>query len=243
MIAYEYSRVNQLTHPHSYMYTPYEGRPFLSSYRQSRLASGERLRARFEQTLEECAQDELQRINAVLPRCRPFLPPSTVAHLEGLRGALALSVPRAAAPPAGEVSIDDGGWVKTSHVLARLLDALCQDAETTQELIRTQLNRYVARFEVTKKLWSAYSPALNESRGTDRDPALYASLSLALLLYHERRTSLKFLNAALKLNDLLCSVPAEELSAFAAFNAVVALHLEQKAVECLMAEKGVSNGV
>lgn len=119
--------------------------------------------------------------------------------------------------------------------LAARLDAHCGGgegavSEASRESLRAQLNRDVARFEVTKKLHPG------------DDLGVYADFSVALMLFHERWGSLKFLNTALKVNDLLCSQPASALRPFAALSAAVSVDLEQRAVARLLAGKGMAHG-
>ena len=239
MIAYEYSAVNRLSAPHHYMYAKYEGRPFLLSYRAARRSARERLLEQVERGLARCPSEDQRRMLVLLPQCQRLLEPSTIARLESQSAAWWDARVQRGAPLKDEAG---GGWIETSGSLEALLDLLCQGSEGAREAIRATLNRYVARFEVTKRLCAAYHVTGKESRGPHDDMNLYASLSLALLLYQEQWKSLKFLNTALKVNDLLCSMPPAMFTTFAALASCASLRLEQEAIDQLMAEKGIGDG-
>ena len=231
MSTYEYSGVNRLTTPHSYMYTPYEGRPFLVAYRQARRTSLERLLARANSLSQGCAPDERRRIEALRLSDRSWAPDDRLESPEGSTAGSRLHEPETVKE-----------WIDTVQAMDAALVELSRASEARREAIRLRLNRYVARFEVTKKLAAGYDPGFTRACGREDDLELYAAFSLALLRYHARWSSVKFLNAALKVNDLLTSVPGERFSAYAANVGIAALRLEQEAIETLMAEKGIADG-
>ena len=72
------------------------------------------------------------------------------------------------------------------------------------------LSRYIKKYEVTKKLWSEYSPDWKKASDRYDDPSQYLLLSLACMLRFQDTKNLKMLNTALKLNDLLCSLEIED---------------------------------
>lgn len=68
------------------------------------------------------------------------------------------------------------------------------------------LSRYVKKYEITKRVYSEYDEKLKPIGTACRNPLDYLALSMACLTFFEITKNLKFMNTALKLNDLLCSV-------------------------------------
>ncbi|CTQ48875.1 hypothetical protein [Jannaschia donghaensis] len=93
---------------------------------------------------------------------------------------------------------DGSGPIRT----ADLLDSL--EASPDPEWI----DRLVQRFEVTKRLYESYDARLRKGSGPFRDLSLYARLARLLATDPAR---LDWLNALLKLHDLLLSQPTEAL--------------------------------
>ena len=103
---------------------------------------------------------------------------------------------------------DGGGDIAT----ARLLDAMegAPDGQWTARLIQ--------RFEVTKRLYESYDGALRKGRGAAGNLAIYARFAAILgdgIVAGTRPPGggagidLVYLNALLKLNDLICSQSAQ----------------------------------
>ena len=72
------------------------------------------------------------------------------------------------------------------------------------------LDRYIKKYEVTKKLWNEYSADWKKASDRYDSPSQYLTLSLSCLLRFRDTKNLKMLNTALKLNDLLCSLELED---------------------------------
>jgi hypothetical protein len=70
---------------------------------------------------------------------------------------------------------------------------------------RKKLSPYVAKFEVSKKLFTEYTSAMKPASDKHRDIAPYAVLAFACGAYYLKNGNLKFLNVLLKLSDLLVS--------------------------------------
>lgn len=64
---------------------------------------------------------------------------------------------------------------------------------------------FIKKFEIKKKIYSKYSKNFNESSDDFRYLRNYLLLSTICLLKYGKTLNLKFLNTALKINDLLCS--------------------------------------
>lgn len=243
MSGYEYSSVNRLETPHSYMYTKYEGPEFLVAYRQARRACGARLLEHGERLLTSCPMEERRRLRMILDRCGRVVSLSVIARgvaqdsLDGPKTDAGRSSPTAEALDA----LRPDRWIDTARAIESALEELSGDSDR-RDAARARLNPYVARFEVTKKLYGAYSSTFKERRGVFDNLDVYAMFSLALGLYTERWSHLKFLNTALKVNDLLCSLPASAFGGFAALTTTAALTLEQHAIERLLTTKDIARG-
>lgn len=73
-----------------------------------------------------------------------------------------------------------------------------------------KMNLLVKRFEVTKKIYGAYDTnlrALDKQDYQDKDN--YLKFGYLLVLYYGQKQYLPYLNALLKLNDILCSISSE----------------------------------
>ena len=74
------------------------------------------------------------------------------------------------------------------------------------------LDRLVQRFEVSKKIFVTYLPGFRKGDGAMDDLRLYWQLGTALYLQYEQGAGLKYFSTALKITDLLCSVPCQQLA-------------------------------
>ncbi|RYH01064.1 hypothetical protein EU805_15815 [Salipiger sp. IMCC34102] len=128
--------------------------------------------------------------------------PGFLAAYRASRLAVLDALPPADPPaaPAGAASfpVDDAAEIVTADLLAAL------EADPRADW----LDRLVQRFEVTKRLHARYDGRLRKPSGSFDDLALYARLAVVLAHKVARTQDLKWLNALLKLNDLLCSRPA-----------------------------------
>lgn len=117
-------------------------------------------------------------------------------------------------------------------VTSELLDAL----EARPDAI--WLNRLVQRFEVTKRIYERYDGQLRKPRGAAyRDLLPYARLAAVLARRTDGAHRMIWLNALLKLNDLLCSQPADARAGIGALLAR-SLSAELDAVASLEARHG-----
>ena len=100
------------------------------------------------------------------------------------------------------------------------------------------LSRLLKKYETKKRIYDAYGLNFEEKSENYKNFENYILLSLNLLLLYEKTKSLKFLNCALKLDDMLCSIfvglDKEELNLL-----LLALNLELKEIKKLYKAKGV----
>jgi len=218
MIDYEYTQVNRLDEPHSYMYTKFEGHDFLNSYFDNRKINIERfqtiasndgntevdselifkLMRHFETFFNEASvkaeDDWLLLFNWKNNRINAeFKTDSKI--LENM-----ISVFTA-------LNIED--VVKTED----LLNGLLANQLTGVQEVNTKewLDRLVQRFEVSKKLYELYPPGFRKGSGSTKIVRLYWLFGLSLCLYYVATGSVKYLSTQLKISDLLCSLPEKQL--------------------------------
>lgn len=100
-------------------------------------------------------------------------------------------------------------------VTQNLLDAILQAQLARDEASETKgwLDRLVQRFEVSKKIFETYLPGFRKGEGAADELRLYWQFGVALYLQYEDGSGLKYLSTALKITDLLCSLPFQQLSA------------------------------
>ena len=67
------------------------------------------------------------------------------------------------------------------------------------------LDKFVKKFEIKKRLYSSYNNELKEISENYSNLKNYILLSVLCILEYEKTRNLKYLNAALKVNDTICS--------------------------------------
>jgi hypothetical protein len=128
--------------------------------------------------------------------------------------------------------------VTTSNLINGLVASLL--LEKTESNSKVWLDRVVQRFEVSKKLYDEYQPGFRKGQGENRTTLLYWSFALALCLYYLKTNQLKYLSTLIKVNDLLTSLPLEELSeVIPTFGMELVLSTEIVFVSMLADAKGI----
>lgn len=197
-MSYIYTQENRLKIPHRYMYSTFEEGKFLTSYysdRNSMLNSLRRLNMDIYEVEERTSfQQEVLRLAA------------------GLNIGSISSVPDLACASKNDSSyIERDEEIDTSELLYRLL--LCQIAKENGEEQDVWLDRLIQRFEVTKKLYERYCQKLRKGKGACDQLILYWLLGLTLCSYYIETGRVRYLSTQLKISDLLCSIPLNELVA------------------------------
>lgn len=77
--------------------------------------------------------------------------------------------------------------------------------------IQKFLDIFVKKYEVFRKIFDRYTSSYRKIGDEFRNYRIYIDLSFCLLSYYEMTNNLKFLNCALKINDMTCSIH-EQLS-------------------------------
>jgi len=131
------------------------------------------------------------------------------------------------------------GTVRTLELLHALIAV--QLTGSPDSITKVWLDRLVQRFEVTKKLYEFYPPGFRKGEGTNRSARLYWLFSLALCLFYIRSNEIKYLSTLLKVSDLLCSLPVNELTGqIPEHGLLIVLAAEIVSIQQLASKKGVS---
>lgn len=131
-------------------------------------------------------------------------------HLRGVsrlpRGKLMDALNAAArdlAAPVRPEAFSPDGTTLLQPLLAALLGVLAAGEFMAAQ---TWLGRIIQRFEVSKKLYAAYTPGFRKGEGDVQEPARYVELALCLSLAYALSGKLQYLSTLLKLVDLLLSL-------------------------------------
>lgn len=129
----------------------------------------------------------------------------------------------------------------TKNILSMLLYAQnsvgLKDKEISNEVYKW-LSIFIRKYEVSKKIFSQYSNNMEKIRENYKEIDNYVLLSLNLALFYQTSSNLKFINAALKINDMLCGmkdcIKPETLPLFC-----LSLKIELDEIKNLFKEKGL----
>jgi hypothetical protein len=216
--GYEYSRIDRLQNPHSYMYTKFLGREFLDAYAESRNESIEYFSHLYVNDTGEKKPGDIDGIVA--------------DYLKG--------VFREVRPCEDILGFHETGMVvQTRDVLNISLYLIERRRHDKINDIYFVLSGFIRKYETFKRIFSAYGKDFRKSGDEYKDIDCYVLLGTALGLYFREFGNLKFLNCQLKINDLLCSVSNDIRDKEMIAMANASLRLELDAVESLMKKKGV----
>lgn len=206
-MVYRYSACNLLQEPNSYMYPPFEGGQFLNEYFSSRY---EKLACLdFESEVSSSALvlaagviiEDWVKANAspgTLNNWGRYYPLSATVLVDPEQ-----------VPYSEYFSLGGAKALATLPLLQAVVTEQLHGSLTKagDEIWR----KVVQRFEVTKRLYEFYDPDLKKGHGGHTDLRAYALLSLSCALHYAATGSLVALNAQIKLNDILCSLPNNQL--------------------------------
>lgn len=191
-VTYRYVESDLLSQRYHYMYTPYEGPDFLRAYLSHRRQLRHELSVVREQALEHPSRD-LDIAEEIRQAC---LRDSSHLGQEPLRNHPLTVLP---AQP-GQCEFN------TMDLLLDLWYCFAYDPPRAERQGVAWVGFLLSRFEVTKRLYRGYTASLkpiDRTRGPAENYALLASL---LMHQHHASGNVKYLNAVLKLNDLLVSI-------------------------------------
>lgn len=246
-MTYPYNAQNLLENPHKYYYSPFQGVTLIQSYLKSRqdilsLHQEERKQNTENLTGFILVKKTFTVIEKIIAGQSPNVAEDFCRqlreHLEnhckpGSEDDLQLAQMTEALK-----KISPNEFVTTSSLLNGLVASLL--AEKTDSEKKIWLDRLVQRFEVTKKIYEVYLPGFRKGQGDNKSIILYWLLSLALCLEYSKTKNLKYLNCLVKINDLLTSLPSEDLhEVIPAFGLELVLSTEVVSVSMLVEDKGV----
>lgn len=212
-VKYRYTEIDLLAGPpYHYMYTPVEGEPFLAAYRNDR----ESALRRFEQSFANL--------------------PVRAEDTELAAALRAWPARRSGAAPVLPNTATDG--FATLTVLREMLGVVLAGGAPDDPQLRAVVTGLARRFEVSKRLRSAYDHTLRQRVKDSAPVAAYAFLAFLLAETLARPGELAWLNALLKLNDhVISTVVTDGVTAMAARHAI---RRELDLVGALAAEQGLA---
>ncbi|WP_076590897.1 hypothetical protein [Herminiimonas arsenitoxidans] len=242
-MMYQYSAINRLDYPHTYMYTTFEGTPFLRSYIESRLQAINSLDKKDNETNIDDAF-----LNAAFVQMNEnFLAPFFNKQKEFCL----LVGPDFSELSAGNFRNTINSMVQqydefslecrvvTLELLESMISLQLQDPSSAT--IKIWLDRLIQRFEVTKKLFMYYLPGFRKGDGANDDIRLYWLLALSLSLFYSKSHEIKYLNTLLKICDLLCSLLLQRgVLELPQRGLRLVLAAEIVSIQSLLARKGVA---
>ncbi len=249
-MIYRYTQTNLLETPHTYMYTPYEGRAFVSAYLDHRSQMIRILRTAIDTGHRAAGTPRLttavhlgNRFTAsvIARQGEDWLPEGlTNPYLSESTSSTDPFIPTdKEAHHARQLPESSADRVDTGRLMAALLQAYASDTGNSTSDGRIWLNRLIQRFEVTKKIHARYrKEGLRAGEGPHDDLQWYAELSLILAMEYVNTGNLRFLSTLLKLNDTLASV-CDRLSATPAARpaAFAGMLLERAGIHRLMEKR------
>jgi hypothetical protein len=216
---YEYTEVDRLLNPHSYMYTPYLGNDFLQAYADNRAKSIKR----FVAVKNKC---NFEVLDEYLCDLAILFTSNTELKASNYKYELIKSIS----------SFDRMTEIPTAKLLESLINE--QASRGTGADLKSWLDFLVQRFEVTKKLYESYhSKKLRSGKGDNKIIRLYWLLSLLLTLVYFETKNIKYLSTLLKVNDLLCSLSNSNLSRIPVRGIEFVLSYEVRYIEILTKKK------
>ena len=97
----------------------------------------------------------------------------------------------------------------TKNILSMLLytqnSAGLKDKEVSNEVYKW-LSAFIRKYEVSRKIFSKYAKDAKKSGDDYKDIDNYVLLALNIALFYKNSKNLKFINAVLKINDMLCGM-------------------------------------
>ena len=209
---YQYITKSNIDNPQYYMYTKFEGLQFLKEYVRSRKSRIDALNK----------IDESETILKIAEYLACEVGQNEEIHLAMKEDCVTRLNLQSKENKEATVPVNNnaillswfGYWSKAPIKCSdKILSGLALISLTTNsdEIIRhlyKWLSIYTTKYEVFKRLLPAYDHNFKmlKSGHNKSHPNVYVYFSLATLLFYNKTSNLKFLNVALKLCDLLCSI-------------------------------------
>jgi hypothetical protein len=219
-VAYRYAEMDLLSQRYHYMYTPYEGPDLLRAFLGHRRTLARELSLLREQALANLSEDA-----EIAEEIRQTCLEDQASLGDGPLRRRSMSV--LPAQP-GERDFN------TRELLLDLWHICAYDSPSADRMCTPWVRFLLARFEVTKRLYRSYSTDLKPAAKGSKLADNYALLAALLMHQNGLSPDVRYLNAALKLIDLLASVGPSKLGTLARFTTLVAVEAEQTAVQALL---------
>jgi hypothetical protein len=237
---YPYTQRNLISHPEYYMFSAYHGAEFLHDYFEQRATFIADLECSYIDNLKKQNQSNLLWLlnwKDILEQNKNLFS----KDIQTIHAQLMLSSDKEHLPPClqSTTELNTAKRIDTESTLRLLLQIAVQQNTITRDSYLLWLNRFLKRFEVSKKLYSAYHPSMKAADSDYRNYINFALLSLALLHDYEWVENFKMLNTALKLDDLLCSESNKLEEPETLLATILALHKERVIIQQIMTIKGV----
>jgi hypothetical protein len=240
---YTYTGRNLLQNPEAYMYSEFKGEAFLKDYLQARNQFAEAFENRYLSCLQNRTSDSLFErrplfFNMVWKQWN-LLYSAEIASLHSsfLKGWEKDKKYHSSSPPT--LPSDLLGRMNTQEVLESLLLCQVQKKENPMDICDRLLEFFLARFEITKKVYTAYDNGKRALSEQSHVLVNYALLGLNGILQYKREKILTALNASLKINDLLCSAQENVILPGELSLTIASLRMEIQAVKSLCFEKRI----
>jgi len=244
---YPYSTENRIVSPHKYMYTPYDGQPFIDAYFAAR---AEALSEMGTAVLDLCEVGDLARLTCRIGlETADVLARETFGQLQTFPQGISREALRElcgldAGPHDFMVSLSlhepeyfrFDERIDTRKLVESLLAWLVRSEAINEQAFGKCALRLMQRFEVTKKLYAAYLAGFRKGRGGCDGFALYALCALLMAACYVRFRKLNYLNVLLKMNDTVVSAVGDYKrdEADLVLPVYFSLFLEQMAIRQLM---------
>lgn len=209
--TYKYSAGDCLEIPQNYSFAEFEGKDFVKRYIDSRINTQSRLDIQYK-----------DKYGVAIGSIK-----TAFSGIENQKESL------------DEILARD--TIYTKAAMLSIFPRISLDSNNIEENIESTLNKFLKKYEVYKKIYSAYDKNFRKLSEDYKDLGSYALLSLNLMLCYKKNKNLKFLNASLKINDMLCSIadrledPTELKAAY------MAIDMELREVKRLFDKKGVEH--
>jgi hypothetical protein len=229
---YPYCNRDLLDEGEFYMYSEYQGSAFLSAYLKKR--------SEVETYLNEAHRADIGRDSHWLSDWRELITQTNELFEPDVRQ-LHHDCHFTDSPVSiGKVSpFSTRAKIDTTKLLRAITQDILQGHWQNEDELYRLLSQLLRRFEVFKKLHDEFTPRFRKASDQFRTPINYALLSVSCLFFYEHTGNLKFLNGALKLNDLLGSIVPELDRPEARLMTLIAIRKEKIMVRTLINQKHI----
>jgi hypothetical protein len=249
-MPYPYNSTNLLLSPCAYMYTAFEGRPFLDDYHNSR--------SKFLDEAVGCPtvyqghkisifilQKGWQETAGIIKDAETITTIKRLNQLKQKNSSIFSLTPEAEAETTSAkhplVSFSPDIETTTLDLLHSLLIGIF-NGQGDEIVIKEWTDRLAQRFEVSKKIYEKYQPGFRKGSGQNDILYLYGLSALMFSMQYKRLQNLKYLNVLLKINDLLTSVPdLMKQQPDVCFLAELSVICELEFIATLIDKKGLSH--